>query len=150
MSIDPLAFKTWEAILRPSEKGLFMFIFAVISLHDKLLQNAYYAPRFPVCLISIPQLAHDTNESSNLCTDRNRSIFAWEDVQVTVTHPSALEVPFMGAHLGDPIYSAFYSLCVLAQNPFSRDNESDMGDGNYHCFQVMINLLFEILQVSVV
>jgi hypothetical protein len=35
-------------------------------LHDKILNNIYYAPKSPVCLISIPQLARDTKKASCL------------------------------------------------------------------------------------
>jgi hypothetical protein len=106
-------------------------------LHDKLIKNMYYAPRCLVCLISIPQLARDTNESSTLCTGGASSIFTWEDNQVTVKHPSPLEVPFMTAYLGDPTYSALCSLCALAQNPFSRDTQDEplpLPSSNKHHF----------------
>ncbi len=31
----------------------------------KILDNVYYAPKSPVCIISIPQLARDTKEASS-------------------------------------------------------------------------------------
>jgi hypothetical protein len=100
------------------------------SLRDKLLKNAYFAPKCPVCLISIPQLARGTNEASHLCTGGTHSGFTWEDSQVTVIHPSPSDVPFMHAYLGKPTYSAFCSLCAL------KDTYDIMGD-SHPCFYVM-------------
>lgn len=102
---------------------------------DKLLLNAYYAPKCPVRLISIPQLARDTNESSSLCTGGNQSILTWQDVQVTVPHPSPSDVPFMRAQLGAPKYRAFYSLCAMAQSSLADQtnyNTTRSSVGSHH------------------
>jgi hypothetical protein len=103
---------------------------------DKLLPNAYYAPKCPVRLISIPQLARDTNDSSSLCTGDHKSIFKWEDVQVTVPHPSPSDVPFMKSYLGAPKYKAFYSLCALAQSSLADHHD----DQSHHCYHAASTL----------
>jgi hypothetical protein len=82
-------------------------------LHDKILEKAYYAPKSPVRLISIPQLARDTNEKSSLCTGGNQSTLIWDGIKVIVPHPSPPDVPFLNAYLGNPRFNAFYSVVQL-------------------------------------
>jgi hypothetical protein len=82
-------------------------------LHDKILEKACFAPKSPVCLISIPQLARDTNENSSLCTGGNQSILIWDGVKVIVPHPFPSDVPFLNAYLGNPRFNAFYSVVQL-------------------------------------
>jgi hypothetical protein len=73
----------------------------------------YYAPKSPVHLISIPQLARDTNETSSLCTGGNESTLIWDGVKVLVAHHSPSDVPFLNAYLGNPRFNAFYSTVQL-------------------------------------
>jgi hypothetical protein len=82
-------------------------------LHDKVLENVYYAPKSPVRLISIPQLARDTNETSSLCNGGNESTLIWDGVKVLIAHPSPSDIPFLNAYLGNPRFNAFYSTVQL-------------------------------------
>jgi hypothetical protein len=117
LPIDPFGIQGVGGDIKAIGKGTVRLWFRCDKgiLHDKLLHNAYYAPRCPVCLVSIPQLARDTNESSSLCTGGNQSIFTWEDVHVTVPHPSPSEVPFMAAYLGNKSMT-FFIPCVPWHN----------------------------------
>jgi hypothetical protein len=89
------------------------------TLNDKILENAYFAPRSPVCLISIPQLARDTSKNSSLCTDGSKSALVWDGVKVIVPHPSPLDIPFFNTFLGNPRCTAFYSAVHLLGVGFS-------------------------------
>jgi hypothetical protein len=120
-------------------------------LHDKVLANAYYAPKSPVCLISIPQLTRDTNENSSLCTGGNKSTLTWDGVNVTVPHPSPLDVPFLNAYLGNPRYNAFYSAVQLLGVGFSAttsnlQHDSECGDHSLHGSDSTIDLNEDITQ----
>jgi hypothetical protein len=70
----------------------------------------------PVWLISISQLAHDTDENSSLSTGGNKSIFDWNGVTTTVSHTSPSGVPFLQACVGNPPHLAFYNICNLVCN----------------------------------
>jgi hypothetical protein len=88
-------------------------------LHDKILKNVYYAPKSPVRLISIPQLARDTKEASHLCTGGKKSVFTWDGISVTIHHHSPMDVPFLEAYLGNPSFNALYSVVQLLHVGFS-------------------------------
>jgi hypothetical protein len=89
------------------------------TIRDKILPNAYYAPNCPVRLISIPQLARDTDERSNLCTGGSQSVFTWDGDATTVSHTSPSGVPFLQAYVGNPPHRALYSICNLTHNSLS-------------------------------
>jgi hypothetical protein len=99
-------------------------------LHDKVLENAYYAPKSPVRLISIPQLARDTNETSSLCTGGNESTLIWDGVKVLVAHTYPSDVPFLNAYLGNPRFNAFYSTVQLFRVGFSATSSEHDRNNN--------------------
>jgi hypothetical protein len=78
-------------------------------LHDKLLVNAYYAPNVPVHLLSIPQLARDTNKRSNLCTGGTQSILTWDDFKVSLKHSTPSGDPFLWAYIGHPASTTLFN-----------------------------------------
>jgi hypothetical protein len=86
------------------------------KIHDKVLQNAYYAPESPVRLISIPQLVRDTDDRSSLSTGGFRSVFVWDGDSTTVSHTTHSGVPFLQAYVGNPTHHSLYNICNLAHN----------------------------------
>jgi hypothetical protein len=114
--------------IKPISKGSVRLRFwdSTGAINDKLLSNVYYAPKCPVRLISIPQLARDTNGCSSLCTGGSQSVFTWAGDATTVAHTSPSGVPFLQAYVGNPPHQALYSICNLAHNSLSTLSASTM------------------------
>jgi len=93
-------------------------------LHDKQLVNAYYAPNAPVRLLSIPQLARDTNKQSNLCTGGTHSTLTWEGSIATLKHSTPSGVPFLWAYIGNPALTTLFNVCQSLCTFSTKDDQA--------------------------
>jgi hypothetical protein len=93
-------------------------------LHNKQLVNAYYAPNAHVWLLSIAQLARDTNEQSNLCTGGTQSTLTWEGSVVTLKHSTPSSVPFFWAYVGNQALTTLFNVCQPLYSFSAMDDQA--------------------------